>query len=198
MTRIFTIYTENTPYEEEAKELVWAFSTFGIEVKAIAIKSAGDWMLNALSRAPILQIHAEAFRNDTIVVLDADIRPKARPAALFDLDADIGAEYRGDKAPEYRRYSAGVLAFSPSAAARSCLYDWAKMCVEDPYPSQRLREQQYLFETIERHVSHGLRFRNLGNRYNRKPEQVKAGDDTVLIHDVASRRYLGKEIKGKR
>ena len=197
---IYTFYTKDTPYEQEAKELCYSFNTFNVAVKAIGYSNAGDWMKNALARSSMLEQIRCTFPTAVIGMLDADVRPVKAPELLWSWYGDVACEDRGHKTPANRRYSCGVLLFGPTTRGKQLLTMWAAMCRVDPKPKTELREQLYLYECIEQMKAlrdNPLNVTNIGNNYNRKPEDVKQGDDTVLVHNVASRRHL-KTIGGVR
>ncbi len=155
-------------------------------------------MKNALARSELLIKIAEQTPADVICMVDADCRPRKNPVRLIYFDGDFGCEDRGASTKPNRRYSAGVLLFGPSAAGRRVLQDWQVKCKMDSSPKMPLREQYYLHEVVEEERKNpAFHFVNIGEEYNRKPEDVKPGDDTVMIHYVASRRFL-KKIGGKR
>jgi hypothetical protein len=198
MTRFYTLYTKDTPYEAEALETVAAFAQFGIACIALPYFNHGDWMKNAMARSELLVSVAAQTPNDTICMVDADNRPKADPILLRDFSADFGCEDRGEKTPSNRRYSAGVILFGATKYGRQALSQWQLRCKLDQSPGTALREQFYLYQTIQTlKENKDFKFLNVGNAYNRKPEDVKPGDDTVMVHYVASRRFL-KKIGGKR
>lgn len=198
MTRFFTFYTENTPYEEEAKLTVEAFAKFDVACEAIAYINQHDWMMNAKARSGLLMDIAAKYPYDNIGMVDADCRPVRKPVRMIFFNGDFGCEDRGPSKKSNLRFSAGSLVFGASTAGRGILSLWTTYCTQDAQPKMPLREQYYLFQAVvESQKNPDFHFVNLGNEYNRKPEDVKPGDDTVMIHDVASRRYL-KKIGGRR
>ena len=178
-----------------------AFGRYELRVTPMPYGNGGDWMRNALARAGLLAAIADTIPSRAVGLLDSDVEALARPEQLYALPAgyDFAVEDRGAQTPAHNRYSAGVLLFAPTPAGRALLNAWAQRCADDPLPRQVLREQRYLHDCIEEAKASpaGLRLLNLGNRYNRLPEQRKPGDDTVLLHTPASRKLL-QLIGGKR
>lgn len=198
MTSYFTYFTVDTPYEQEVIDCLESFRTQGVSISAIPYNNANDWMTNALWRAPDLKRRAADLPNDHICLLDADVRALQYPEKLERFEGDFGCLDRGEHVRPADRFSAGVMIFAPTPLGRAMLDLWAKKCQDDTQPNAVLREQVYIFEAIkELKRSSGLEPVNLGERYNRKIENVKSGDDTVILHDVASRRWL-KVIGGVR
>jgi hypothetical protein len=194
---VVIFYTSGTSYEALAEDAAAAFARFGLEVRAVPYANAGDWMKNALARAPLLAEIAAREPDRAVGLLDADVRPLARPEKLFAFRGDFACEDRGARHPAHNRYSAGVLLFGPTPLGRKLLAAWAARCREDAEPGQFLREQKYLHDAIVALRRKGLALVNLGNAYNRLPEQRRGNDDTVLLHAPASRRTLA-EIGGRR
>lgn len=197
----FTFFTAGTPYARLAEECVRNFSKHDLRVTPVPYGNGGDWMKNALARAGLLAAIADTLPGRAVGLLDSDVEPLSRPEQLYALPAgvDFAVEDRGAQTPAHNRYSAGVLIFGATPAGRALLNAWAKRCADDPLPRQVLREQRYLHDCIEEAKASpaGLRLLNLGNRYNRLPEQRTDGDDTVLLHTPASRKLL-QVIGGKR
>lgn len=197
-TKIYTLFTASTPYEEEASKTVKAFFDLGIVCTPLAYNNLNDWMKNAMARAELLLAVAKQFPEFHIGVVDADNRPIKMPTKLIEFDADYGCEDRGTDKKSNIRYSAGIQVFGASQRGRKLLQDWTVNCKMDSNPAMPLREQHYLYQAIcTARQDPEFRFENFGNAYNRKPEDVKMGDDTVMVHDVASRRFL-KKIGGRR
>ncbi len=198
MTKYFVLYTAGTPYEHEALLLVASFAAQQVFVCGVPYPNSKNWMKNCMMRAPILSGIADSNPNDTICMFDADVRCIKYPALLENLDGDMGCEDHGIQHGAHGQHSAGVTIWAPTPAGRAVLKSWAKLCAEDPTPGAYLREQVYLHEAIvEAQKDPAFRYVNIGNKYNRQEEYIVPGDDTVLAHHTASRKYLRK-IGGRR
>ena len=195
--RIFTFYTAGTAYSAMAALCVGSFASFGVKVEPVAYSNTGDWMKNALWRAPALHKLAIENPNEIIGMLDADVHAIRDPVLITRFKGHFACEDRGIGVHFNRRFSAGVLLFGATRHGRQLLKMWADMCERDATPQAPLREQHYLHYcvTMMRSLHMDFEVTNLGNAYNAKPEQVN--EETVLIHDVASRAEL-KNIGGKR
>lgn len=197
----FCFFSAGTPYEKMATDCVEAFRRHGVTVTPIPFPNHGNWMKNALARAPMLAAIARALPGRKIGLLDADLSPISRPEMLIrPTGCDFACEDRGEKIAKHNRFSAGVLLFFPTPGGRQVLDSWARRCQEDPSPQAVLREQLYLHDAImETNAARPepLTHLNFGNRYNRLPEQRQPGDDTVILHTPASRKLLSV-IGGKR
>jgi hypothetical protein len=167
-----------------------AFARFGLRVTAIPFPNAKDWMRNALARSQYLESLARIHPHAPIGLLDSDVEPMQIPAALFNTEADFTGYDRGRDKPAHDRHIASVLIFGAGPAGRAILTDWAARCLQDAMPDQVLREQRYLNDAVESARSKGAKIVNLGNSYDRRPEQRRPGDDTILAHNPASRTLL--------
>ncbi len=65
------MYTPDTPYEEEIKDLGKSCHQFGLEYKFYPIENLKDWVRNTQQKASVIQQALEEFECD-IVWLDAD------------------------------------------------------------------------------------------------------------------------------
>ncbi len=173
-----------------------SFRAYGLQVHLGLIQQGKTWMESCKCRARHLCEAVDiSFEQDLQIIglLDSDLICQADPVLLKTQgDWDVAVHDLTDigRLPDHRsqRYSAGVLAFSLSKHGRECLRRWADLCDTDPEPTHELREQVYLYTAIEEMRKAGGRVFNLGDRYNRTPERVVDGDDTVIVHHVASRR----------
>ncbi len=71
MFKIISMYTPDTPYEEEIKDLGKSCHQFGLESKFYPIENLKDWVRNTQQKASVIQQALEEFGCD-IVWLDAD------------------------------------------------------------------------------------------------------------------------------
>lgn len=195
MIRLICFHSNTQPYQNMAARCVETFGQFGMGVTAFEFESTGDWMKNALYRAPELLKIALASPADVVGMLDADVYAIKDPVRIREFESDFGVEDRGHSYPKNRRYSAGVVLFGPTELGRALLKNWAGLCGYDPLPEEPLREQRYLHDSVVLLQKRGLKVDNLGNSYNCKPERVNA--ETVIVHEVASRETLGS-LGGKR
>ena len=188
MNRFFCFVTEQTPYEKVAQEqCLLSFRQFGVPVTLVSLANRSDWMKNCMARSNWLAQVVNTFWSDGIGLLDADLTCLKTPTLLTDFVGDVAVLDNGDRpgiGPGFR-YSAGVLIFGKSVKGRECLKLWAKLCQEDGKHTWELREQVYLGEAI---AQSGVAVTNIGPAYNRHIDRYKAGDDTVVLHNVASRQ----------
>lgn len=82
MYKIISMYTKNTPYEEEIKELGHSCNKFEMDYKFYPIVNLKDWVKNTQQKAEVIQQALNEFTCD-IVWLDADAVILKKPV-LFD------------------------------------------------------------------------------------------------------------------
>lgn len=216
MNRYFIFFTPH--YATMARECLASFKAHGVQAFPIEMPHhPGGWMKACMARSKVLARYAsDEYPDDGIGLLDADLTCLKDPVWLKQfsiaagetrrLSVDWGlhgspdAGYCGGVAvhdltdvgrlPDHRaqRYSAGVTCFAPSPLGRACLKRWAELCELDPEPTHELREQVYLYTAIEEGSKNGLTVFNLGAKYNRPIDEMRDGDDTVILHHVASRK----------
>ena len=148
-------------------------------------------MANCMARASVLQKLSCEYPDDGIGLLDSDLTCMQDPIILKDFVGDIAVHDGGPASPPQMQYSAGVLIFGATPDGRSCLDLWTKLCHDDKTPTYELREQLYLKQAIE-HTD--ALITHVGDAYNKHIDKYRPGDDTVILHHVASRK-LKKTIK---
>lgn len=198
MNRFFCLHTPG-PYAELAKQCVESFAEFGLPVTLQEYEPPPNakWIERCKARMSVLMVLAGLFADDGIGLLDADLTCVKEPVLLQYFNKlsngnDVAVHDRVDQGrlPDDRchRYCAGNIIFAPTDLGRACLRRWFELCEADPEPFIEFREQVYLHTAIEELRRDGLHVFNIGDRYNRVPERMTEGDDTVIIHQVASRQ----------
>ncbi len=198
MNRFFCFSTPG-PYEDLARSCIESFKQHGVKVTFKEIERRETWMRACMDRATRLDVLGCYYPADIVGFLDADLICVKEPVllkqdALFDtnfIECDVAVHDLTDigRTADHRcqRYCAGVVAFAPTLRGRECLSRWAALCRRDPERNHELREQVYLYTVIEEGKKNGLTVLNIGDKYNRTPDRIRDGDDTVIIHNVASR-----------
>lgn len=205
MNRFFCFYTSG-PYALMARKCRRSFEPY-MPVKLIELKTTHDWMGNCRARAVRLNHLAMKHPNDGVGLLDSDLQCLKNPEILINFGApngDAGGDVavhdltgigRGEE-DRNCRYSAGVICFAPTELGRACLDRWAQLCIANPEPDIELPEQVYLYTAIREGIAKanpdkripGLKVLNIRHAYNRPFDEATDGDDTVILHKVASRK----------
>jgi hypothetical protein len=123
---IVTVYTEGTPYADDASELASSASAFGHEVRRIAMPDAGDWYANVAGKPQVLY-DAMCGHDGPVLFLDADCRlvgPLNGIEAMLDR-CDLAAVSRPDHCFT-GSINSGVVLFNATDAARSVAREWAQ------------------------------------------------------------------------
>ncbi len=194
MNLFFSFYT-GPEYKLLAEECQASFMRFDLPVRLIELMPEGKWMKNCLARAIKLNEIAREHPNCGIGLLDADLTCLKNPIKLKEFNGDIAVHDLTDIGRAVddtcHRYSAGVQIFGATTLGRVCLQAWADACFHDRKAASgiELREQVYLYDTIEYTKKAGLKVENLGRAYNYAIEP-----DVTILHHVASRRL--RELSG--
>ena len=78
------MYTPNTPYEEEIKNLQKSCKRFKLNYKFYAIENRGDWIKNTQQKANVINAALHEFAED-VVWLDADAEILQEPKLFNEL-----------------------------------------------------------------------------------------------------------------
>ena len=78
------MYTPNTPYEEEIKELQKSCERFNLSHKFYAIEDRGDWARNTQQKANVIKAALQEFAED-VIWLDADAEILQEPKLFSEL-----------------------------------------------------------------------------------------------------------------
>ena len=84
---VISMYTPNTPYEEEIEELRKSCNRFNLKNKFYAIKNLGDWVKNTQQKANVIYAALTEFKED-VVWLDADAEILREPRLFTELSRD--------------------------------------------------------------------------------------------------------------
>ncbi len=200
MNHLFCFHTGKR-YGLLARKCARSFAHFGVKVNLIEFQCKEGWMKSCMIRAVRLHELAQKYPNDGVGILDSDLTCLQHPELLVNFQGDLAIHDLTDTQPgkiqPAYRYSAGVSVFGQTPAGRECLRHWAELCTIDPTPKEMIREQQYLYQAIREgtHDKYGnektannLVVKNIGERYNRIIDRWTEGDDTVILHHVASRK----------
>ncbi len=204
MTRFFCFHT-GQEYGPMAQTCADSFAKFNVEITLIQLDSKKDWMKNCMQRSLELKRLAEEYPEDSIGLLDSDLTCMQYPELLVNFKGDLAVHDLTDTQPgkihPSYRYSAGVTVFGPTKRGRDLLTRWSDLCRLDPHKGEMLREQVYLYLAIHGgnlekfnapNMVDGVVVTNIGERYNRTIDRFKEGDDTVILHHVASRELRSK------
>jgi len=123
---IVTVYTEGTPYADDAAALARSAQAFGYDVRCVGMPDEGDWYANVAGKPQAL---CEAMRghDGPVLFVDADCRvmaPLDGADALMDR-CDVAAVRRPDHCFT-GRINSGVVLFNATDAARSVAREWAR------------------------------------------------------------------------
>jgi hypothetical protein len=167
-------FTQGTPYEREAAELVVTLDGFGLEHEIVGVPDLGDWTHNCAQKPNVVREAMGKHPDRPIVYLDADARVIRRPE-LFDAldDRDFAGHWLGDE-----ELISACLYFAPTPAAAELLRRWHVGCKDRP----DVWDQKTLQAEVE--AFDGLRVTRLPPEYN----WIQAVDG----HEDISQRHYGE------
>lgn len=177
--RVISYYTENTPYKQEAENLINSLLPYGIHYSVYPIKNKGDWVLNCGEKPSIIYRALEHLKED-VLFLDADaIVCREIPELNYDVP---GICWSG---PEPIRVASGTIFFPYNEASQNLLEDWIKE--QEKYPNKY--DQINLQSVLSRH-----KYINLSHEWvyiNEKFTPLN-GQPPIIKHTQASRRFKRK------
>jgi hypothetical protein len=179
---IVSYFTTNTPYEDEARELVQTCDALGLEHRVVGVPARGTWEGNCAMKAGFVLEMWESLRRPVLWV-DADARVRRAPELLRGMSADLGVY----KAARWQ-FASGTVFVNVTELGRELLRVWKRRCEEQP----RVYDQVHLDRAWEEVSTRApLETVWLPQAYTRifdKPEELDGGGAAVIEHFQASRR----------
>ena len=183
MIPIVGFYTEKTPYEKEAQELIANAQSFNLVPLVHKVPSRGNWEANCQIKAEVLAQTADQLSVPFLYV-DVDARFAKYPV-LFDYqlhkDYDIGLHFfRGSE------LLSGTIWINPTIETKGTLEEWRLSNLERP----KEWDQRNLQHIINK--SPKLRILRLPCEYafiHDLSERHYGACDPVIVHYQASRKY---------
>ncbi len=138
---IVAFFTEGSFYEQEKERMSRSAERIGLKVQAMALPSAGSWVLNA-GLKPGFLLQERARLRGPLLYVDVDAVFHRNPwPELHKLDCDIAAYYEGNQ----RLISATIL-INDTPAAAQLLERWQQGCLANPEMWDQLVLEQIIAE----------------------------------------------------
>lgn len=181
MFKVVSMYTPNTPYEEQAETLVNSMKEFNIDYKIYEIENTGKWVKNCQKNSEILMQAMMQYRDHDIVYVDCDAQFMQYPKLFDDLECDIA--YHEINYPDRVQLCSGTLFVKQGMIAWELIMKW-----------DELNKTNELFD--DDNLQTILQTYDIGDRYI-LPEQycsininrIQKGIDPVIKHWQRSRQY---------
>ncbi len=200
MTPLFvSFYTEGTPYEKEARDLVASLVKFHLDYEVVGVPNLGSWSANCCHKPEFLLQLLEKH-NRPLVWTDVDSIIIKQPTFFNDCKADIALKsYHNLPNDAKSKISSGTFFVNNTSATKKLLSFWKDACVEalkkDPLVFDQAVLAKVLFEKMP-----DIKVAELPLGYLTiidHPDHLKiAKEDLVIIHYQASRLYQ-KMIDGE-
>jgi hypothetical protein len=177
-------YTANTPYADEASELVKTLDAFGLEHDVVAVPALGTWAENCSQKPRVIRDAMLRHEGRPIVYLDSDARVRQRPE-MFDRmprDVDLAVHYL-----DGNELLSGTLYFGATAGGWKLVSEWTKVCREQPSAWDQLSLQNIV---DARECEFKIHYLPEGYTYI-FDRNTLAPDQQVIVHGQASRRFRG-------
>ena len=185
--KIISMYTANTPYEQEIKGLKESLDKLPefIDRMFYKIENVGDWMVNCKFNANIILEAMLEFPDCNIVMIDADARVLKIPELFDRLDCDLALHKI--RYENHIEHCTGTLFVKNTDIMQHFIMDWIninQMC-------KTMDDQQCLEFCLKHHDE--IKVDQLPIEYccidgNRIQRQKIIGD-VIIKHTQASRRY---------
>jgi hypothetical protein len=200
LTPLFvSFYTEGTPYEKEATDLVASLIKYQLDYEVVAVPNLGSWSANCCHKPEFLLKCLEKH-NRPLVWTDVDSIIVKAPTFFNDCKADIALKIYHDLPNDAKsKINSATFFINNTSSARKLLGFWKDACKEalknDPLVFDQAVLAKVLFEKMpEINVSElPLGYLTIIDH----PDDLKiAKEDQVIIHYQASRLYQ-KMIDGE-
>ena len=184
---IFIAYfTIDTPYKQEADELIATLKKFNLQYKVYGIPNQGSWQKNTQHKPKVLKKALEDH-TESIVYVDADARIQANPVLLETLeDFDLGVHFKDNI-----ELLSGTIFINNNNIMKQIVDEWIVECVSSP----QIWDQRCLAVVIKRHPE--LKIYKLPAAYCQIFDSMAHNGAPVIEHFQASRRHKMEVRRGK-
>ena len=126
---IISAYTENTPYEQEVKNLKKSLDNLDLKYMIYPLKNRGSWVKNCAQKPEVIYKALNEFPGKDIIWIDADALVLRTPKLFEELSEDIA--YYHTKNGKTRLCS-GSLFFKNNNYSMGVVSSWIKVLKNNP------------------------------------------------------------------
>jgi hypothetical protein len=173
-------FTENTPYEEEIRNLEKTLDHFKIPKDLVGVPSQGSWQSNTQYKAYFIKQMLIRHYPKNILYLDADARVQQYPVLFDQMDADLAVFYWHNK-----ELISSTLYFANNAKTSELIERWITCCFENP----NIWDQKVLQYVIQESKDLNLKIYMLPPSYCQIFDLMQHEGDPVIEQFQASRRF---------
>jgi hypothetical protein len=175
---IVSFYTENTPYEKEAKRLRESLERHNLTYDIRPIPSLKNWRMNCSRKPFFIREMMDAHPEIPLVWLDADATVESTPTLFGEIDPekfDIAVHFKGVE------LLSGTVWLSGGPGSVKLVEAWMKLDDEKPL----VFDQVNLRTVVDRG---GFKVFRLPKEYTFIFDLMKTDGQVVVLHHQASRR----------
>jgi len=198
---IFTFYTKNTPYEEEAKRLTKDCMKIGVPITVLKVSSTGSWVENTMLKPKMILKALERTDYDCLVWVDADARMQLYPYFFEKLDRD-GTDFSVFQMGSKSRVTSGTIFMRNNDKVKEFVSQWMHVAEKS---KERLGDQHALRHLIKKcgYKKFNIKYKPLPYTYcyifddslrHLAPNIKPLNGPAVILHTQASRKYRNKKL----
>ena len=176
-----SMFTADTPYEEEVKVLKASLDKFGLPYEIVGLRHQGSWEKNTQMKPQVLKSVMDKYKKD-VIWIDADAEILAMPEFFYTVDCDISFHYL----KQWNEKMTGTMFFKNNTVSREVINRWTVLNSENNNPDAI--NFQAVMEGLQ-----GVKIVDLPKEYiHIADNKYLQCDKPVIIHNQASRRCKDK------
>jgi len=192
-------YTVNTPYEEEAQNLLRSLNKLGINHDILGVNTLGNWQANTRFKASFMLDMLIKWPNHRLLYVDCDAVVHSLPTLFQNYKCDIAVRWQDFKWRKNECLSGTIYMENNERTRRICEL-WKDINVKEGNQSSRM-EQWNLDSVIQKMKAEdpAFTYKNLPPEYTFIFDSMKALYPTtvpVIEHFQASRRFKSNVNQG--
>ena len=185
-------YTVNTPYEEEAQNLLRSLNKLGLNHDILGVNSLGNWQANTRFKAGFMLDMLIKWPNHRLLYVDCDAVVHSSPDLFKDYHCDIAVRWQDFRWRQNECLSGTIYMENNERTKRICEM-WRDINIEEGNQSTRM-EQWNLDTVIQKMKDEDPKFRykNLPPEYTMIFDSMRGMYPNivpVIEHFQASRRF---------
>ncbi len=193
---IVSYFTENSPYEKEAEDLIASCKKFGLEYQIEKIPDQGSWSKNVCFKPDFLLACLEKY-NRPLIWTDIDSFFFQNPQILLDCKADVALRINDTVAADSnQKILANTMYIGNTAPSKKLLNFWKKEC-EKILKKDELAYDQVGLRRVILHYPTMVEIKRLPMTYftatDTPEEKDMFPDNAVVVHYKLSRLYANQK-----